>query len=257
MEATSTADLLTAEKMSSLEDQEAAKQMALEKALQGYEGKFDQNADEIVPGLFLGSQLAALDLEGLKKHDIKHVLCPAIVYVTQKPHLGKVNYLVWDCLDSGKFPIIWCFPEYTSYMDDALSKGENVLVHCQAGVSRSSAVVCAYLLTKGFGKDESNPAKACYQMIREKRSKINEGRFVDQLELWHALDYTLPRPEDFQKFFAKAYDRKGNKLARMADGNAALEQLRDIFSIAANKKMREAYLGNARTFWPIQEDLEE
>ena len=95
------------------------------------------NADEIVDGLFLGSEDAAGDVEALRKHNIRHVLVPARTSMQRVKFEGDVNYLVWDVYDVPAYPIIWCFDAFTEYIRQALDKKEGVLVHCANGVSRS------------------------------------------------------------------------------------------------------------------------
>lgn len=55
-----------------------------------------------------------------------------------------------------------------------------VLVHCYAGVSRSPALVIAYLMaTKGWGLEEA------YDFVKERRRIIKPNRsFINQLEQW-------------------------------------------------------------------------
>ena len=217
-------------------------------------GETDFDADEIVPGLFLGSQQAANSLEGLKARDIQHVLCVARLAADQKPFRREISYVIWDCDDVIGFPIIWAYPSLVDYIRDALDKGENVLVHCQAGISRSSSVVCAYLMAQGHCAEDVSPARGCYAKIRAKRPVASSRVFLEQLELWGRLKYKLIVPKDFSDFFAVSYDAEGKKVSRY-DMTEDLEELRKRYSIRLNKRMRESFLGHVQTVFPrLQEE---
>ena len=68
--------------------------------------------------------------------------------------------------------------------DEALSHPESrVLVHCTMGVSRSSTIVCAYLM-----KARTISVQAALDLVKEKRQGVrpNTG-FVRQLGEWEVL----------------------------------------------------------------------
>lgn len=46
------------------------------------------------------------------------------------------------------YPINIHFEETYNFIELSRASGRNILVHCHAGVSRSAAVVCAYLMKK-------------------------------------------------------------------------------------------------------------
>lgn len=63
------------------------------------------------------------------------------------------------------------------FINSAIEGGKNVLVHCQAGVSRSASLVIYYIMKKYFvGYEEAN------QTVKSKRSIINPNEsFKSQL----------------------------------------------------------------------------
>lgn len=70
-----------------------------------------------------------------------------------------------------------------AWINSSISNGKGVLVHCQQGISRSAAVVIAYLIRyKGMGYDDA------YEYVRKTRAciKPNQG-FVRVLREWEAL----------------------------------------------------------------------
>ncbi len=72
------------------------------------------------------------------------------------------------------------FDETNAFIDDGISNGDLVLVHCHAGISRSVTLVIAYLMWKyKIGVDEA------IAFVKSKRSVIrpNDG-FRKQLEIY-------------------------------------------------------------------------
>lgn len=90
---------------------------------------------------------------------------------------GIKNHKWIDLEDEEEEDIFPYFEEAHSYIKENLQE-QNVLVHCQMGISRSSSLVIAYLM-KEFGLSFSN----AFNLVRSKRQVIdpNEG-FVEHLK---------------------------------------------------------------------------
>jgi dual specificity phosphatase 12 len=155
-------------------------------------------AQEVIPGLWLGSQEALFDVDLLERNEISHIITVMSTYVDEagervpcrssKPHefsQGKMIRLIIPVEDSGTENLLQHFPRSTEFITSALQDGGKVLVHCQAGASRSPTVVAAYLMEIY----RASPAEAVAK-IRESRRLIQPIRgFWDQLQVYEACRY--------------------------------------------------------------------
>jgi len=131
---------------------------------------------DIIPGykLYLGSQDAAVNVEGLNEKGVKHILNVATGITNKYPELFV--YCSIPILDVEGSNIREMFDECFSFIDKAREEG-GVLVHCNAGVSRSATVVIAYIMKrKGLSFEEA------YKLVKsvKKDIKPNDG-FHEQL----------------------------------------------------------------------------
>lgn len=136
------------------------------------DNKPDMRVACIQPGLFLSSQDPANDIESLRQNDIRHV-CSIGLTVSNK--CKDVNYRHFELLDLPEANIEAVLRDCLQFIHE--NSSENVLVHCNAGVSRSATIVIAYLMaTRGCSYDEA------FAIVKDKRNcaRPNEG-FVEQL----------------------------------------------------------------------------
>jgi hypothetical protein len=123
-------------------------------------------ADEIIPGLWLGNRVAALDPSWLGEKGIKCVFnCTKdipFVESTQRKYRVPVD----DNLQAEEIRNLelWSY-EVVFKMTREYKTGQPLLVHCAAGMQRSAACVAMFLMaTRNMTPDEA------IAFIRERRS---------------------------------------------------------------------------------------
>ncbi|BFZ11793.1 hypothetical protein BsWGS_14832 [Bradybaena similaris] len=141
----------------SLEEDSFSPAMDVESPLangfEDWEYSMRRQMQEIVPGLFLGPYAAAMKskLECLQNAGITHIVCirQSIEANFIRPNFPQhFRYLVLDIADSPTENIIKHFKQTKEFIDDCLALGGKVLVHGNGGISRSAAVVIAYVMEK-------------------------------------------------------------------------------------------------------------
>uniref|UniRef100_A0AAZ3PCB5 Serine/threonine/tyrosine-interacting protein n=1 Tax=Oncorhynchus tshawytscha TaxID=74940 RepID=A0AAZ3PCB5_ONCTS len=143
---------------------------------------------EILPGLFLGPYSAAMKskLSILERQEITHLVCvrqdiEANFIKPNFPH--KFRYLVLDIADNPVENIIRYFPMTKEFIDGCLASGGKVLVHGNAGISRSAALVIAYLMETFGVKYRSSSA---VRLVGECRCQaiVRSPEMFDKVQVW-------------------------------------------------------------------------
>lgn len=138
--------------------------------------KQDLQVGEILPGLIMGSQDVAHNSELLDKFKVTHILNVASFVDNIYPE--KFTYLSMDLRDLPDFPISKAFPEAIEFIEKAIQSGGCVLVHCNAGISRSATIVLAYLM-----KAKAMSLNDAFTYLRSKRpSSFPNSGFMIQLK---------------------------------------------------------------------------
>ncbi|CAN2391855.1 positive regulation of glucokinase activity [Pristimantis euphronides] len=136
----------------------------------------------ILPGLYIGSASDATDVWSLQDAGITHIL--TVDSTEQKDLADSLQKKFIPLFDDPSTDLLSRLPECLKFLKDALEKPESrVLVHCHAGVSRSAAVMAAYMMNTTRCTFEE-----AHQRLQDKKSdiKIHE-EFVNQLSVFEEM----------------------------------------------------------------------
>ncbi|CAG2103495.1 unnamed protein product [Medioppia subpectinata] len=146
-----------------------------------------EDIDLIDNCLHLGNRLVATDVCKLFARKITDVLTVMDEPIDVDKRIAGIRYHHIDAEDNARQDLLTHFDNTYDIIDGCRQLGHSVLVHCRAGVSRSAAVVIAYLMRK-----RQLPFHDALELVRNCRPIIrpNEG-FMDQLRLFERMDYRL------------------------------------------------------------------
>ncbi|OBZ89656.1 Dual specificity protein phosphatase 12 [Choanephora cucurbitarum] len=148
---------------------------------------------EIVSRIYLGS-CEAFTKEILTEKKITHVLSLGDFTNTLDMDIEYKNIQVMDIDEQN---LIQYFDETNEFIQSTYKAGGRILIHCQAGVSRSATVLAACLMkSKKIKRDEA------LEIIRRKRPAVapNAG-FMEQLTLYHDLEFDVDaRHVEYRRF---------------------------------------------------------
>ncbi|KAK7171132.1 hypothetical protein R3I94_001140 [Phoxinus phoxinus] len=139
----------------------------------------DLQVGTIRPFLLLSSQDAAHDIETLKKLKVTHVL--NVSYGVQNVFPDLFTYKTVTMMDIPETDITSYFPECFQFIKEASQQDGVVLVHCNAGVSRSASVVIGFLMSQ-----EKMSFDEAFSVAKTARPSIqpNPG-FMNQLKKYN------------------------------------------------------------------------
>ncbi|KAG2187440.1 hypothetical protein INT44_005128 [Umbelopsis vinacea] len=153
----------------------------------------DEPAQQIIPRIWVGRYAAITTPGFLEKNNIKNVIsvCPC------EDTLTDYNQLVVSILDVAEENIMKHFPETNQFIQSAIDKEENVLVHCEAGMSRSVTIVTAYIMWS-----RKITAKKAVSIVKaEWPSASPNSGFFNQLEIYEEIDYTVDQQRtEYRRF---------------------------------------------------------
>ncbi|XP_069501239.1 dual specificity protein phosphatase 10-like [Ambystoma mexicanum] len=131
----------------------------------------------ILPFLFLGNERDAQDLERILDLNIGHVINVTTHLPLYHLESSGVRYKRLPATDNSKQNLRQYFEEAFEFIEEAQQCGKGVLVHCQAGVSRSATIVIAYLM-----KHTLMTMGDAYKYVKGRRPAISPNlNFMGQL----------------------------------------------------------------------------
>lgn len=145
-----------------------------------------REAQEIIPGLWLGPFGAARDQEFLSRANITDALvvrAPEEARIIAPKYPEFIHYEILECRDNPFENIIRFFPAVKQLVDLVLGRGGRILVHGNAGMSRSAAFVVAYVMERF---NLSSDLAHHYVLTRRHCISVNEG-FRNQIREYETL----------------------------------------------------------------------
>lgn len=148
----------------------------------------------ITDDIWVGSMMSLTAVKTLSKYNITHILSVVDIRATGhdvskfSENLAKnFRHLYLEIQDVEEEDIMQFFQQTNEFIDDAVSKGGSVLVHCIAGISRSATCACAYIMKKNKWK-----AAETIEYVKSKRPIANPNKsFVEQLEIYYQCGYEI------------------------------------------------------------------
>lgn len=154
--------------------------------------------DKISEHLYISNWYASQNPEVLEVYNIKAVLTLEMTEKSRdildyyKQH--GIDFLQVYINDSPDEKISTYFDYTYDFINEHISLGNNVLVHCAAGISRSATIIINYLLRKIY---ETEDVRTCpckllqniIQFMRKSRPKVNPNSGFQSQLLMRAMIY--------------------------------------------------------------------
>lgn len=131
----------------------------------------------ILPFLYLGNEQDAQDIRLLQRYNIGYILNVTTHLPLYHYDTGHFIYKRLPATDSNKQNLRQYFEEAFEFIEEAHQAGMGLLIHCQAGVSRSATIVIAYLM-----KHTWMTMTDAYKFVKTRRPIISPNlNFMGQL----------------------------------------------------------------------------
>lgn len=138
---------------------------------------------KIKDGVYIGNWRDAQNRVFFVNHKISHVLCSASEL--RPVFADQYEYLHLPAQDTLLYNISRHFESAADFIKAAIEAGGKILVHCFAGISRSSSFVLAYLI-----KHEGMNLAEALRLCRNKRKIVSPNpNFLQHLKKWEQLHF--------------------------------------------------------------------
>ncbi|XP_025112847.1 dual specificity protein phosphatase 12-like [Pomacea canaliculata] len=155
----------------------------------------DVNCDAVLDNLYLGGIQGPFNSEILRSQGITHILS-----ILDRPLLAELvegfKYKFIYALDLYDTDLLQDMEECLEFIEQGRQEG-SVLVHCQAGASRSATIVIAYLMRAcHMARDEA------LSFVKKQRPIVNPNQgFLEQLQLFENMGCRVDRShEEFRMY---------------------------------------------------------
>ncbi|CAF1177591.1 unnamed protein product [Adineta ricciae] len=151
-------------------------------------------------GVWLGDITASEDHRALDEHNISHIIT---LLDYQPKHLDpKRTYLIIHAEDFHSTDLLTNeFDKCFQFIEQSIVQGQQILIHCHAGVSRSATIAAMYLMRKySLTRDEA------LERLRSKRrfwSVLPNDGFLRQLDLFYQMNYKIDLENELYKEFQR------------------------------------------------------
>ena len=119
----------------------------------------------ITNNIYLSGIMVAQDINKIKEYNIS---CIVNCTKTIQNYFDNITYLRVPVDDTSNQNIEQYFDETYNFIENCINENKNVLVHCHAGISRSSTILIAYFMRKN-----NWDLQKALDFLRSKRSIVN------------------------------------------------------------------------------------
>ncbi|CAM6119710.1 unnamed protein product [Calypogeia fissa] len=155
----------------------------------------EKQCSRIRSNLYFGSSVVAQDFDMLRSNKITHIV-NCVGYVCSEYFPDNFEYRVLWLQDSPSEDIFSVLYDCFDFFEDVRLQGGRVYVHCCQGVSRSAAIVIAYLMWR-----ESRTFEDVFEDVKSLRTVTSPNMgFVFQLMNWQSRILGSPKTPSLRMF---------------------------------------------------------